>query len=338
MKDLIEPKKSWKIPQTHFINAINDEWYRKLVEIENLISKYTNLFYIEKNIKTMHLPITTGSISSPMGLGSDSIPVKIQLGGRDTYLADSMQFALEYGCRFFENGVWYIMPSFRGESEDKRHLSQFYHSEAEICGKLEDVMQLVEEYLKYLSKNILKEYEKEIIDIAGTSEHIHKFINLKEIPKVTFEEAIDILKNDEKYFEYNKLGFRNITKKGEEALIDYFNGCVWITNFDIKAVSFYQSTNTDKRYANNADLLIGIGETVGAGERYRTGKEVREALKLHQVSEDEYKWYIEMKDKYPMKTSGFGMGIERFILWLTKKDDIRDCQILPRFLGKDIIP
>ncbi len=63
----------------------------------------------------------------------------------------------------------------------KRHLSQFYHSEAEICGKLEDVMQLVEEYLKYLSKkNILKkEYEKEIIDIAGTSEHIHKFINLK---------------------------------------------------------------------------------------------------------------------------------------------------------------
>lgn len=50
----------------------------------------------------MHLPITTGSISSPMGLGSDSIPVKIQLGGRDTYLADSMQFALEYGCRFLK--------------------------------------------------------------------------------------------------------------------------------------------------------------------------------------------------------------------------------------------
>ncbi len=338
MKELIEPKKLWKVPQRHFINAINDEWYKRLVEIDNLISKYTNLFYIEKNIKTMHLPVTTGSISSPMGLGSDSIPVKIKLGGRDTYLADSMQFALEYGCRFFENGVWYIMPSFRGESEDKRHLSQFYHSEAEICGKLEDIMQLVEEYLKYLSKNILKEYEKEIIDIAGTSEHIHKFINLEEIPKVTFEEAINILKNDEKYFEYNKLGFRNITKEGERALINYFNGCVWITHFDIKAVPFYQSTNIDKRYANNADLLIGIGETVGAGERHSTGDEVREALKLHQVSENEYKWYIEMKDEYPMQTSGFGMGVERFILWLTKKDDIRDCQILPRFLGQDIIP
>lgn len=338
MNNIIQPKKLWKTPETHFIEAINDEWYKRLVEIDNLISKYTNLFYIDKNIKTMHLPITTGSISSPMGLGSDSKPVRIKLGGCDTYLADSMQFALEYGCRFFKNGVWYIMPSFRGEGEDERHLSQFYHSEAEIAGKLEDVMNLVEEYLKYLAKNILKEYEKEIIEIAGTSKHIHEFIELKEIPKITFEEAVNLLKNDKKYFEYNELGFRNITKDGEKALMKHFNGVVWITNFDVKAVPFYQSMDIDKKYANNADLLIGIGETVGAGERHCNGNDVREALKLHQVSEEEYEWYIEMKDKYPMQTSGFGMGVERFILWLTKKDDIRDCQILPRFLGKNIVP
>ena len=84
---------------------------------------------ISKNIKNMFLPITTGSISSPMGLGSDSLPVKINLNGVPTYLADSMQFLLEYGNRFCKNGVWYIMPSFRGEQEDERHLSQFYHSE-----------------------------------------------------------------------------------------------------------------------------------------------------------------------------------------------------------------
>ena len=338
MKDLIEPKKLCKDPKTHFIKSINDEWYKKLIEINNLISKYTNLFYIKKNIKTMHLPITTGSISSPMGLGSDSKPVKIKLGGCDTYLADSMQFALEYGCRFFKDGVWYIMPSFRGEGEDKRHLSQFYHSEAEIPGNLEDVMKLVEEYLKYLSKNILKEYGKEIIEIAGTNKHINDFLNLKEIPKITFEQAVSLLENNKKYFEYNEIGFRNITKEGEKALMSKFNGCVWLTNFDVKAVPFYQSLNADKKYANNADLLLGIGETVGAGERHYNGNEVREALKLHQVSGETYEWYIEMKDKYPMQTSGFGMGVERFILWLTQKDDIRDCQILPRFLGQNIVP
>lgn len=102
MEKNIKPNKSWMNCDTHFINAVNNKWYKSLVEIENMISKYTMLFYIEKGLKMMHLPITTGSISSPMGLGSDSLPVKINLCGCDTYLADSMQFALEYGCRFFE--------------------------------------------------------------------------------------------------------------------------------------------------------------------------------------------------------------------------------------------
>ena len=334
----IKPTGSWKKLDDHFLRAINDPWYKCLVNLENLISEYTFLFYMKKEIKTMHLPITTGSISSPMGLGSDSLPVKINLSGCDTYLADSMQFALEYGCRFFENGTWYIMPSFRGEGEDARHLSQFYHSEAEIPGTLDDVIKLIEEYLKFLCENILKEYKDEIIKIAGTTEHIEKLINLKEIPRITFEEAVKMLNDDPKYIEHSEYGFRNITRIGETVLLKKFEGFVWLTNFDKMAVPFYQAQTEDKKYAKNADLLMGIGETVGCGERHKTGDEVRKALKDHNVDGNEYKWYIQMKDKFPLKTSGFGMGIERFILWLTKQNDIRDCQLLPRFLGKNVIP
>ena len=333
----IQPKKSWKSSNTHYINAISDEWYKSLVELQNLISTYTMLFYHDKKMKTLYLPITTGTISSPMGLGSDSLPVKINLNGCETYLADSMQFYLEYGCRFFRSGAWYIMPSFRGEKEDERHLSQFYHSEAEIPGKLDDVS-LVEEYLKYLCKNILKIYGNEIQKIAGGIEHIKQFIESKEIPQVTFEEAVTILEDNPEYIEHNEIGFRNITNKGEKALMEYFGGVVWLTHFDKMAVPFYQSITADGKYAKNADLLMGIGETVGAGERYATGNEVREALKFHNVNENEYEWYIKMKEEFPLKTSGFGMGTERFILWLTKQNDIRDCQIFPRFLGQNIIP
>ena len=338
MENSIKTESSWKEIDTHFIRAIENPWYKNLVEINHLISKYTMLFYNTKNIKTMHLPITTGSISSPMGLGSDSLPVKVNLCGCDTYLADSMQFSLEYGCRFFENGVWYIMPSFRKENEDERHLSQFYHSEAEIKGNIEDVIDLVEEYLRYLCINILNDYENELIKIAGNTKHIHDFIKMEKIPRVTFDEAVNILEDKEEFIQHNKLGFRNITSKGEKALMRHFNGAVWITNFDFMAVPFYQATTDNGRLAKNADLLIGIGETVGAGERHATGEEVRNSLKIHNVKEEEYKWYIQLKDKYPMKTSGFGMGIERFILWLTNKEDIRDCQILPRFIGKNIVP
>ena len=98
-KEIINPPKSWKNINNHFLNAIENEWYINLIELENLITKYTILFFSEINLKTLHMPITTGSISSPMGLGSDSLPVKINLHGIDTYLADSMQFLLEYATR-----------------------------------------------------------------------------------------------------------------------------------------------------------------------------------------------------------------------------------------------
>lgn len=99
-----------------------------------------------------------------MGLGSDSLPVKISLFDVDTYLADSMQFHLEYILRLFpKSGVHYLMPTFRGEAVDHRHLSQFYHSECEIEGDLHDVMNLVDRYIKFLVSEILRECRDSIL-------------------------------------------------------------------------------------------------------------------------------------------------------------------------------
>ena len=105
----------WKDKENYYLKVLNNNWYKLLIKLENLISVETMKFYQKKGIITLHLPVTTGSISSPMGRGSDSLPVKINLEGVNTYLADSMQFLLEYGCRLSDTGVYYIMPSFRGE-------------------------------------------------------------------------------------------------------------------------------------------------------------------------------------------------------------------------------
>lgn len=164
----------WKSEKDFYLNVLVNPWYKLLVKLENLVSMETMKFYEEKGIITMHLPVTTGSISSPMGRGSDSLPVKVNLEGIDTYLADSMQFLLEYGCRLNEKGVYYVMPSFRGEKADERHLCQFYHSEAEIPGNLEDVINLVEEYVKYLSKKILENFKEELEKAIGDVSHIEK--------------------------------------------------------------------------------------------------------------------------------------------------------------------
>lgn len=337
----IVPKQTWRNLEDHYLKALADPWYKSLSEIQNLISLNTTLFYKEKNIKTLHLPITTNSISSPMGLGSDSSPIKVDISNVDTYLADSMQFMLEYGCRLFDNGCYYIMPSFRGEPADERHLCQFYHSEAEIPGTLDDVINLVEEYIKFLSAKILDEYEKELILITGGDiEHIRKIASLKSnFNRITFDNAVEILENNPEYIRNDKLGFRTINKYGEQKLISLFEGIVWVTNYDYLALPFYQAIDKNNRNkALNADLLFGIGEVVGCGERHTNSADVIESLKRHNVEKDDYRWYIEMKNQYPIKTSGFGLGTERFILWLTKQNDIRDCQLLPRFNGVNIIP
>lgn len=249
-----------------------------------------------------------------------------------------MQFMLEYGCRLFDNGAYYIMPSFRGELADERHLCQFYHSEAEIPGTLDDVMRLVEGYIKYTCEKILENYREGIETIVGTTEHIEKMINIcGNIPKLDFDEVAIMLNNDEKYIENNGV-YRNITKDGEKKIMEMIGGAVWVKNYDYMAVPFYQKYNKSKTKALNADLLFGIGETVGAGERHFKVEELEESLKMHNVNKEDYEWYCNMKKTYPMQTSGFGMGIERFVLWLLKHDDIRDCQILSRFNGKNMIP
>ena len=334
----------WKSEKDFYLNVLVNPWYKLLVKLENLVSMETMKFYEEKGIITMHLPVTTGSISSPMGRGSDSLPVKVNLEGIDTYLADSMQFLLEYGCRLNEKGVYYVMPSFRGEKADERHLCQFYHSEAEIPGNLDDVMNLVEEYVKYLSKKILEKFRDELVEAIGDVSHIEKIAKYSgNFPRITFNQAEQSLKekfgdNLNDYIEYND-GWRNITRKAEQELIKIYDGIVWITNYDILAVPFYQKFDNDLAgTTKNADLLFGIGETVGCGERHQNDMDLLKSMKLHEVDKEEYEWYIKLKEKYPLQTAGFGMGIERYLMWVLKASDIRNMQICLRFNGKNILP
>ena len=111
-----------------------------------------------------------------------------------------------------------------------------------------------------------------------------------------------------------------ITRLGEKKLIDHF-GVVWLTHFPRLIAPFYQAKSIDGLTVECADLLIGIGETVGCGERHATGEDVRLGLEEHQVPVADYEWYVQMKNKYPLRTAGFGLGLERFLLWVLQHND-----------------
>ena len=332
MDNIIAPK-SWTSNQ-HYLRALSSDWYRILFEVQDCFQFNTFQFFRNQGFKSVSLPITTNSISSPMGIGSDSLPVKIKLFDIDTYLADSMQFMLEYVCRYHQRGCYYIMPSFRGEAEDSTHLSQFYHAEAEMKGSLEDVIVVVENYLKFICSQLMDECASQIKLVSGSLEHIEEFIHSSaSIPIITFDEAVSFLNDEQENFKYVKTGeqvLKSLSRIGEQNLIKRFNGFVWVTEFDHFVVPFYQAFTQDKKKSKSADLLFGLGEVVGAGERHVTGDAVREALRLHQIHNSLYEWYYTLKDVFPLQTSGFGLGTERFYCWLLNHDDVRDCQIVPR--------
>ena len=314
-----------------YLKVLEEPFYRCLVDLQDLISYETARFWRSRDVRSVHLPVTTGSISSPMGLGSDSLPVRVDLFGVPVYLADSMQFMLEYGCRLTSAGCYYLMPSFRGEEADATHLSQFFHSEAEIPGSLGDVIEVAEAYIRHLAAAVVSELATPVRREAGGIEHIEKFL-ASTTTRLTFDEAVEALGADPEYFEFGEQ-WRTIKRAGERRLIEQFGPAVWLSGFDHLSVPFYQATDASGAQALNADLLLGPGEVLGCGERHTGAAQVRAALARHQVAEEEYAWYVGMKEHHPLRTGGFGMGVERFLMWVLNRSDIRDLQLVERFNG-----
>ncbi|WP_373437174.1 amino acid--tRNA ligase-related protein [Metamycoplasma equirhinis] len=125
--------------------------------------------------------------------------------------------------------------------------------------------------------------------------------------------------------------------KKEKYLIKKFNNSgIFLNNFPAKLVLFYQKNVSNR--AINSDFLIGIGETIGMGQRCETYEETINSIRLHNNNPNEYNWYFKMKKEKPMQTSGFGVGIERLILFLINEDDIRNVVVLPRDTNENIEP
>lgn len=328
MRSLSAPS-SWKVPENHIEVLLNNNWYTVLCNIYKSIFEATYEFYKILNISPMLFPITTGSISSPMGLGSDSLPVKVDIKGNKVYLADSMQFSLEIGARISKNGAYYIMPTFRGENIDERHLNEFVHSEVEIPGNINDIMDLAEKYIKYMVKYLIENNRDEISSVTGDIKHLEnvKDYNFK---KISYSDALKELNNvrNSTVKVYND--FYNITKIGEKYLLNKYGDFMWLTDIPWALVPFYQAKQQDGISAFASDLLAGIGEILGCGQRVLSVEALDESLKEHNVGKSEYEWYRKMRQIKQIQTSGFGLGIERFILWILKHDDIRDCTILLR--------
>lgn len=338
----IGPPGSWRSPATHLQTLLTDPWFGVVVRLLDCVQRTTHRFYSEAGLVSAALPVTSGSISSPMGLGSDSLPVEVEIAGVKTYLSDSAQFMLEILCRTAGSGVYYFMPSFRGEAIDATHLAQFYHSEIEIPGGLDDVIALSERYVRALVTALLDDHADLIRAAAGGVDHLETLLAWPEaFPRLRYDVALTELNGDPRWTSELANGAIGISRAGEAELARRFGiggSTLWLTHFDASTVPFYQAQEPGTRCAMNADLLLGGRETIGAGQRHARRSEVADALATHGVSDASYGWYLEMRDVAPLQTAGMGMGVERFLMWVTQQPDIRDFMVLLRENGANHLP
>jgi asparaginyl-tRNA synthetase len=326
-------------PGDRLVELLTSTWFRDVALISGELQAETARFFASKRMSPVAIPLTTGAISSPMGLGSDSLPVRARIAGVDTYLADSMQFLLEVGVRLVPRGAYYVSCSFRGEPVDETHLNEFMHAEVEIPGGLDDVIRLGSEYVTALADAALRSFAPRIEAAAGSVAHVERLLAYGgAIPTIRFDEAQSRLANVPNAFREIAPGIPTITRAGERALLDLIGEAVWLTHMPALACPFYQEPEPGTSACLSADLLMGIGEVLGSGERCSDGETVRRSLSAHRVEAEPYDWYIRMKDLRPLRTAGFGLGLERFIMWLLECDDIRRCTLWEREFGVTSAP
>ena len=275
-----------------------------------------------------HLPMKDGEVD-----------MSKDLFGKQAYITGTGQlhgeaFALTY------KRIYTFGPTFRTEnSNTKTHANEFWMIEPEIAFcDLDQLMDIEEEMLKYIVDYVLKHCEEEINFFdsfveKGLKEKLEKLIHSKFV-RISHHDVIDILNKSGKKWEFTPDYSSDIAKEHEKYITEYFDGPVFITDWpkDIKA--WYMKENSDHKTVAAVDLEVpGAGELMGGSQREdRYDKLLRRASDMG-VDSDSVRWYCNLRKFGGCYHSGFGMGFERLLIYLTGVENIRDVIPFPRTPG-----
>jgi asparaginyl-tRNA synthetase len=250
--------------------------------------------------------------------------------GGKAYLSQSAQLYLEAFMPSVEK-VFAITPSFRAEkSRTRRHVTEYWHLEPEVAWTgYKENMDLQEDLIKHIIKEILKDKHGVLNDFGDRSE-LKDWVKAK-WPRITYDEAIDVLKKKFKI----KWGDDPGTKE-ERYLIDKHGGFVFVTHYPREMKAFYMKVDeSNPKVVLNNDLMgPHVGEIVGGSEREWKHELLLENMKIHKLNPKDYAWYLDLRKYGSVPHSGFGMGIERLLMSILKLEHIRDTLPFPRFINR----
>ena len=330
-------------PRTNLFNAI--------FRVRSVSAMAIHEYFQSNNYVYFHSPIITGADCEGSGqmfkvttFDMDNLPkdstgkvdYKKDLFGKQTYITGSGQlhgetFALAY------KKIYTFGPTMRTEnSNTKTHANEFWMIEPEVAFcDLNGIMNIEEEMLKYVIKYVMDKcpLEIEFFDKfveKGLKDKLTKVIN-SEFVRITHHDAITLLKSANIKWEFTPEYGEDIAKEHEKYITDHFNGPVFITDWpkDIKA--FYMKQNDDGKTVAAVDLEVpGAGELMGGSQREEDYEKLISRMKEMNISLKDLDWYTNLRRFGGCYHSGFGLGFERLVMYLTGVENIRDVIPYPR--------
>ncbi len=367
----IQPKKhSFEFLREKAHLRVRTATFSAVMRIRSILSFAIHQFFNQKGFCYVHTPIITGSdaegagemfrvsVLDPKNMPLDdegNIDYKKDFFGKETNLTVSGQLEAETYAQGLGN-VYTFGPTFRAEnSNTSRHLAEFWMIEPEMAFyDLTDNMDLAEEFIKYTLQHILDHCKKDLAFLdqrltqeekslpqqqrspMGLIEKI-KFVVENEFKRVSYTEAIEILKNSKpnkkKKFDYlvEEWG-TDLQSEHERYLVEkHFNAPVILFDYPAKIKAFYMRMNEDKKTVRAMDILFpGIGEIVGGSQREERLEVLEKRIEEMGIDADELWWYLDLRRFGSTPQSGFGLGFERLVLFTTGMSNIRDVIPFPR--------
>ncbi len=322
--------------------------FQAVFRVRSVLSMAIHEYFQKHGFLYLHAPIITASDCEGAGemfqittqdldeiAKSGKVRYEDEFFGKKVGLSVSTQFEAETFAQSFSK-VYTFGPTFRADkSHTPYHVAEFWQIEPEVAFcDLEGIMDIAEELVKYVIKYILKHCkdEMEYLDKYvenGLIDRLKKVLKCK-FKRVTYKECIDILKKSDKEFEFKPEYGSDIAKEHEKYLTDYFKCPFFLTMWPKELKAFYMKQNEDGTVAG-ADLeMPGIGEVFGMSEREVDLDKLVSRMKELDMKIEEYEWYIKLRKYGTCKRSGFGIGFERLVMYITGMDNIKDVIPYPR--------
>ncbi|MBR0127121.1 MAG: asparagine--tRNA ligase [Firmicutes bacterium] len=326
--------------------------FSAVFRVRSITAYALHKFFQEKNFVYAHTPIITASdaegagemfqvttldVNDPPRLEDGSIDYSQDFFGKHTGLTVSGQLEGEIFAMAFRN-IYTFGPTFRAEnSYTARHASEFWMIEPEMAFcDLEGDMDLAEEMIKYVIQYVLDnapeemEFFNKFID-KGLLDRLDNIVN-SDFERITYTEAVEILKKSGEDFQYPVEWGIDLQTEHERYITEkVYKKPVFVTNYpkDIKA--FYMRLNDDNKTVAACDLLVpGVGEIIGGSQREERYDILKARIEETGMTAEDYWWYLELRKYGGVVHSGFGLGFERIIMYMTGMSNIRDVLPFPR--------